>query len=312
MISSRLDGAGRFHPDLRTASRVLPRAGMSPRLLPLVRRATNHMTGDPGFTDAQVSDTSSVRVYRPEHASSRAPALLYMHGGGLLIGTPHQDERQLRKIADDLGVVVAAVRYRLAPEHQYPAARDDCYDALLWLAEQPGIDPNRIAVGGGSAGGGLAVATALTARDRGGPALCFQLLAYPMLDDRTALRPDPDRAYRRLWSNPANHYGWASYLGPAFGRSDVPPTAAPGRCEDFAGLPPAWIGVGTLDLFHDEDLSYAAGLRAAGVACSTMVVPGAFHGFDVVAGSAVAKDFHAAQVEALRTAFALADPHRSQ
>ena len=206
---------------------------------------------------------------------------------------------------------MATVRYRLAPEHRYPAARDDCFDALCWLAAQPGIDPARVAVGGGSAGGGLAAAVALTARDRSGPALCLQLLVYPMLDDRTAVRVDPDRAYRRLWSNEANHYGWSSYLGHAPGLPGVDPTAAPARCEDLAGLPPAWIGVGTLDLFHDEALAYAEGLRAAGVACTTGVVPGAFHGFDAFAGKPVVREFRASQVSALRSAFGLARYRRS-
>ncbi len=146
---------------------------------------------------------------------------------------------------------------------------------------------------------------ALTARDRRGPSLCLQLLVYPMLDDRTAVRPDPDRAYRRLWSNEANHYGWSSYLGHEPGRPGVDPTAAPSRCEDYVGLPPAWIGVGTLDLFHDEDLAYAEALRAAGVGCATYVVPGAFHGFDAFAGKPVAREFRASQVDALRSAFGL-------
>ena len=301
MISSRLDGARRFHPDLRTGSRLMPRH-LSSRLVPLVRWATTRLPGDPGFADAQVSDTASVRVYRPAHAPASAPALLYIHGGGLILGSPLQDEPMLRKVADHLGIVVAAVRYRFAPEHPYPAARDDCYDALCWLAEQPGIDRTRIAVGGASAGGGLAAATALTARERGGPTPCFQLLVYPMLDDRTALRPDPDRAFRRLWSNEANLYGWSSYLGEDVGTAGVPATAAPGRCEDFAGLPPAWIGVGTLDLFLEEDLAYAEGLRAAGVGCATFVVPGAFHGFDGLARAKVVAQFQASQVEALRVA----------
>ncbi|WP_243057500.1 alpha/beta hydrolase fold domain-containing protein [Nocardioides sp. SR21] len=301
---SRL-GAGRFHPELRAGSRLLPRAAVSPRLVPLLRKGIQRLPADPDFVESAVSPTAAVRVYRPAHAPSPSPALLYIHGGGLLIGSPLQDEAALRSIADELGVVVATVRYRLAPEHRYPAARDDCYDALRWLADQPGVDPTRVAIGGGSAGGGLAAATALHTRDRGGPALCLQLLVYPMLDDRTAVRPDPDSACRRLWSNEANHYGWSSYLGHQPGLPGVDPTAAPARCDDFAGLPPAWIGVGTLDLFHDEALAYAARLRAAGVACTTGVVPGAFHGFDAFAGKPVVREFRASQVAALRSGFGL-------
>ncbi|MFL6156114.1 MAG: alpha/beta hydrolase, partial [Marmoricola sp.] len=221
-----------------------------------------------------------------------------------VLGSPLQDEPMLKKFADELGAVVATVRYRLAPEHPYPAARDDCYAALLHLAAQPGIDPARIAVGGASAGGGLAAATVLTARDRGAPALCFQLLVYPMLDDRTAARPDPDAAYRRLWGNRSNHFGWSSYLGQVPGGPAIHPHAAPGRTTDFAGLPPTWIGIGDLDLFHDESLAYAAGLRAAGTEVTVEVVPGAFHGFDAFAGKAVSRTFRAQQVAALRAAFA--------
>src|SRR6478609_9334511 len=182
-MSSRLGGARRFHPELRTGSRFLPRAAVSPRLLPWIRKAVRRLPADPAFVETQVSDTAAIRVYRPTHAPATSPALLYIHGGGLLIGSPLQDEPALRSIADELGVVVATVRYRLAPEHRFPGARDDCFDALRWLAEQPGIDPGRVAIGGGSAGGGLAAAVALTARERHGPALCLQLLVYPMLDD---------------------------------------------------------------------------------------------------------------------------------
>lgn len=303
-MRSRL-AAGRFHPELRAGSRVLPRAVVGPRLVPLLRTGIQRLPADPDFVESPVSSTAAIRVYRPAQAPSPSPALLYIHGGGLLIGSPLQDEAALRSIADELGVVVATVRYRLAPEHRYPAARDDCYAALAWLAAQDDVDPTRVAIGGASAGGGLAAATALHARDRGGPALCLQLLVYPMLDDRTAARPDPDRGHRRLWSNEANHYGWSSYLGHRPGLPGVDPTAAPARCDDFAGLPPAWIGVGTLDLFHDEALAYAGRLRAAGIACTTGVVPGAFHGFDAFAGKPVVREFRASQVAALRSAFDL-------
>ena len=124
-----------------------------------------------------------------------------------------------------------------------------------------------------------------------------------MLDDRTATTPDPDRALRRLWSNESNHFGWSAYLGHEPGRDGVEPTASASRCTDLAGLPPAWIGVGTLDLFHAESLDYAERLRAAGVACSAYVVPGAFHGFDALARTSVARDFRASQLRALRRAF---------
>jgi acetyl esterase/lipase len=304
-VGSRLGGARRFHPDLRTVSRLLPRAQVASWHLAPIRRLLRRLPDRSGFVETEVSATAAVRVYRPAHAPASAPALLYIHGGGLVIGSPLQDEPALRALADELEIVVATVRYRLAPENPFPAARDDCYDALVWLAAQPGVDPARLAIGGASAGGGLAAATALTARSRNGPVLCHQHLIYPMLDDRTALRPDRDRAFRRLWSNESNYFGWSAYLGGAPGLADQDPTAAPARCTDFTDLPPAWIGVGTLDLFHDESLAYAEGLSKAGVSCAMYVVPGAFHGFDAFADTDVARDFRATQIVALREAFGL-------
>lgn len=200
-------------------------------------------------------------------------------------------------------MVVVAVDYRLAPEHRFPVPLDDCYDALAWVARQGYVDPGRLAVGGASAGGGLAAALALLAHERGEIELAFQLLAYPMLDDRTALRSDIDQANFRLWNNKANAFGWRSYTGRPPGSAEISGLAAPARYGDLAGLPPAWLGVGTLDLFHDEDLVYAGRLREAGVECTVDVVDGAFHGFDVVRPKAgVSEAFRAAQVAALAAA----------
>ena len=207
--------------------------------------------------------------------------MLWIHGGGYVMGTAAQDDRICRRFADRLDIVVAAVDYRLAPDHPFPVPLHDCYDALTWLTHQPEVDPTRVAVGGASAGGGLAAALTLLARDRGQVDLCFQLLAYPMLDDRTSLRRDIDERRLRLWSVNANRFGWRSYLGRAPGSTEVSPLAAPSRCDDLRGLPPAWIGVGTCDLFCDEDIDYAGRLRESGVPCELDIVNGAFHGFDL-------------------------------
>jgi acetyl esterase/lipase len=221
-----------------------------------------------------------------------------------VIGCAAQDDGFCRTIADRLGAVVAAVDYRLAPEHTFPAALDDCYDALVWLARRSDIDETRVAVGGASAGGGLAAALALAARDRAEISLVLQVLAYPMLDDRTALRKDIDQHNFRLWNNKANAFGWQSYLGTTPGSADVSGLASPARHPDLSGLPPAWVGVGTLDLFRDEATVYADRLLAAGVHCDVDVVHGAFHAFDLMSPkSSITQQFRAAQVRALARAF---------
>jgi acetyl esterase/lipase len=224
---------------------------------------------------------------------------LWIHGGGYVIGTAQQDDELCRRFARVLGVTVAAVDYRLAPEHPYPAPLEDCYAALTWLAALPAVDPARIAIGGASAGGGLAAALALLARDRGEITPTLQVLAYPMLDDRSG--STPENPNYRLWGPKSNRFGWAAYLGNA-----DPKVAVPARHEDLSGLPPAWIGVGTHDLFHDEDVAYAARLTAAGVPCQIETIPGAFHGFDLVVPKAgVSKAFFASQCASLRSALAV-------
>ena len=222
---------------------------------------------------------AGVRLYRPANAGT-TPALLWIHGGGYLIGSPEQDDMLCRRYVERLGITVAAVRYRLAPENPYPIPLEDCYSVLTWLAALPGVDADRIAIGGASAGGGLTAALAFLARDRGDVRPVLQVLSYPMLDDRT-VDPSLDRPGFRLWNTASNRIGWTSYLGGA-----DPAMAVPARRQDLAGLPPAWLGVGTLDLFHDEDLAYAARLNAAGVPCEVHEVPGAFHGFDGIAPKA--------------------------
>ncbi|MQY29170.1 alpha/beta hydrolase [Nocardia aurantia] len=293
-----------FHPDLRGAARWLPRSPVNKRSLPVVR-ALSGLASRRVPRDVRVEPAGdiTVRVYRPPTAPARSPGLLWIHGGGYVIGSAAQDDWLCRHFARELGIVVVSADYRLAPEHPFPVPLHDCHDALAWMARQPDIDAERIAIGGASAGGGLAAALALLAHERGEVRPVFQLLAYPMIDDRTVLRTDLDESHFRLWNNKANAFGWQSYTGLAPGSPSISGLAAPARYEDLSGLPPAWIGVGSLDLFHDEDLAYAKRLADSGIACETLVVDGAFHGFDeVFAKTGVAKGFRTAQVAALAAA----------
>jgi acetyl esterase/lipase len=233
------------------------------------------------------------------------PALLWIHGGGYVLGSASQDDAVARAFCEALGIVVVAVDYRLSPQHRFPLPLEDCYDALRWTANRPSVDPTRIAIGGASAGAGLAAGLALMARDRGEVEPIFQLLAYPMIDDRTATRTGIDESNFRLWNNKANAFGWRAYTGLEPGSPQMSGLASPSRSDDLAGLPDAWIGVGTLDLFHDEDVEYARRLQQAGVACDLQIVDGAFHGFDLVAPRAgVTGAFRAAQIAALAAAYA--------
>ncbi|MBW0014561.1 alpha/beta hydrolase [Mycobacterium sp.] len=291
------------HPDLRRIARIAPRHMIGPRSLPIMRTlgGLSERRRKPASPEVEVITLGSgagVRLFRPAGASEPTPALLWIHGGGYVIGTAQQDDWISRRFSSRLGMTVASVEYRLAPEYPYPAALEDCYSALTWLAGLPAVDRKRVAIAGASAGGGLAAALALLARDRGEVSPAFQVLVYPMLDDRSsATGPSPNH---RLWSTRSNRFGWSAYLGGA-----DPAVAVPGRRDDLSGLPPAWIGVGTHDLFHDEDLAYAQRLIDAGVPCHVEVVTGAFHGFDVVARKApVARRFFDSQCEILRAALA--------
>lgn len=286
------------HPDLRRTARFTPRRLVGPRTYPLIRRLLE-LRGGGAPSPAEVIDLgpgSGVRLFRPADATEPAPALLWIHGGGYVIGTAKQDDLLCHRFSTRLGITVASVEYRLAPEHPYPAPLEDCYSALTWLAKLPSVDSQRVAIGGASAGGGLAAALALLARDRAEIAPIFQLLTYPMLDDRSSATIG-NRGYR-LWNQRSNHFGWAAYLGDA-----DPQVAVPARRADLSGLPPAWIGVGTHDLFHNEDLAYAQRLRDAGVSCHVDVVPGAFHGFDIwVPKAQVSQQFFDTQCDSLRAA----------
>jgi acetyl esterase/lipase len=292
------------HPILyapfRLTSRTLVRAvqTLPVRPAPVAPGVTvdrRQLPGDPSI---------DVYVYQPAARPTPSGALLFIHGGGFVIGHPATYHTLCSRIAAELGILVVSVDYRLAVGHPFPAGLSDCFRALQWIHDEvPGVDPARVAVAGDSAGGGLAAALAQMAHDRGVP-VCFQALIYPMLDDRTVLREDHLGTGELVWTPASNRFGWTAYLGHRPRHDEQRPYAAAARREDLSGLPPAWIGVGDLDLFHQEDVAYAGRLRAADVPCELVVVPGMYHGADsfLDGRAATMTAFRAGMIEALRRA----------
>ena len=295
-------------PELRTAALGASSIPFNKLTLPIVRMAMGFSSSPgPGVTVTKhhVEDSAvDVLVLTPTEHPAPRPALLYIHGGGMMAGTAQFEVAHAAPLVRKLGAVAVSPDYRLAPENPFPAALDDCMATLQWMAknaDELGIDPDRIAVCGVSAGGGLAAAIAQRSFDEGIP-LRAQALVYPMIDDRTALRDDLAGRGELTWSPKSNRFGWTAYLGREPRMSDAPEYAAPARRTDVAGLPPAWIGVGGLDVFYDEDVAYAEKLKAAGVPCELVTVPGMYHGADGIVQKALSmRDFRASMVEHLRT-----------
>lgn len=224
-----------------------------------------------------------IRIHRPVGVDGLLPCVYSIHGGGYVLGSHLVDDLLFERWCPELGIVGASVDYRLAPENPYPGPLDDCHAGLRWVyehAEDLGVDRSRIGVYGMSAGGGLAAGLTLRARDLGGPSIAFQVLVSPMLDDRQ-LTPSSRLDGLPVWSRESNAFGWRSYLGELYGRPDVPDHAAPARCRDLSGLPPAFVAVGTLDGFRDEDVDYGLRLNHAGVEAEMHVYAGAPHGFQM-------------------------------
>lgn len=238
-----------------------------------------------------------VRIYRPENHSGLLPALLWIHGGGYMLGDIDQEDLSAKQLSGAGECVLVSVEYRLAPEYPYPAPLEDCYAALIWLSARTGelkVDPSRIAIGGASAGGGLAAGLALLARDRVEVNPVFQLLIYPMINDCTVAPASDSLRDALFWTRASNLAGWRSYLGCEPGSKEVPCYAAAFRAENLKKLPRTYIAVGDLDLFAREDIEYAGRLIAAGIPTELHVYPGGCHAFDgLVPAAGISKRFTA-------------------
>lgn len=227
----------------------------------------------------------SVRIYRPVNATGTLPGLFFIHGGGMVLGNLDTEDGLTTMFCETLGAVIVSVDYRLAPEHPAPAAIDDCVAALSWMdanADDLGYDPSRLGVFGASAGGGLAIATALRVRDNGGPSISFLMPIYPMIDDTNTTRSSQEITDVGIWDRDGNIEAWGWYLG----GQPADMYAAPARAEDLRGLPPTFIDVGEMDLFRDEDIAFANRLMQAGVPTEFHVYPGAYHTSEIFAPEA--------------------------
>jgi triacylglycerol lipase len=315
LYTKRAHSYARLHPELRSPLLRVRTPAFTPWFVKLLRSldvnfptpADVHVEsrcapGPPGAPDVRVF------VYRPHTLPKPAGALLFIHGGGYVIGAASMFHATSARYARELGIVVVSVDYRLAPDTPFPGPLEDCYAALRWIQAQAdalGIDPARIAIAGESAGGGLAAALAQLAHDRGEVTPVFQVLFYPMLDDRTTLQTEHAGRGEFVWTPASNLLGWSAYLGRKPALDNAPAYAAPARRQNLAGLPPAWIGVGELDLFYPETTEYARRLAEAGVPCELYTVAGAYHAFEAFHPNApVSQTFLAQSLAALRQALA--------
>jgi triacylglycerol lipase len=297
LVAPELAAALEFFPDLDFSQGMTAfRGQFDMRMLPPLPPELEAVPAEEHFLPgtAGAPDVRVLHYTPPGTADAPHGALLHIHGGGYVLGNPDMNDAANRAAALAHDIVVVSVDYRLAPETVWPGALEDCYTALAWMhdnAAELGIDPARIAIAGESAGGGHAAALALHARDRtratgGGPAICFQLLDAPMLDDRTGTSADPHpHTGHFVWTPEKNRFGWRALLGVEPGGPDVPQAAVPARAADLSDLPPTFISVGALDLFLEENMEFIRCLTRSGVPAELHVIPGAYHGFGLTQGT---------------------------
>jgi acetyl esterase/lipase len=308
----------RINPELRELLPTLPQEKFSREELPQIRaeseKAFGRMRPDGGEAKCSVYNKMvpgpegepdvRVRIYEPFKKSPSLPGILYIHGGGYIIGSPEMTETACVQLVAEIDCVVVSVDYRLAPENPFPAPLEDCYAALRWLSENAselGVDARRLAVTGSSAGGGLTAALALLARDRKGPPITLQLPLCPMIDERNITPSSREFTDPRVWSREKNLFGWQMYLGPMYG-GEVSPYAAPSRAVNLAGLPPAYIYVGELDALRDETIEYVTRLLQAGVPTEFHIYPGCYHSFEMAAQAEISRRAKSDLMHAIRRA----------
>jgi acetyl esterase/lipase len=289
-----------FDPELEAVLGLLGETlppSITPEMIPLMRQApiaapVDDLLAERGISRSDVTIAGHegaeivVSVLAREGRTGTGPGIFHTHGGGMIIGDRFVGIAGIVDWIERFDAVCVTVEYRLAPEFPDPFPVEDCYAGLVWTAEhaaQLGIDPDRLIIAGGSAGGGLAAGVALLARDRGGPALAGQVLIYPMLDDRDASVSTHQVDGVGVWDRTSNVTGWSALLGDRRGTVGVSIYAAPARATDLSGLPPAFIDCGSVEVFRDEDVAYASQLWADGVQAELHVWPGGFHGFDMMA-----------------------------
>lgn len=282
----------RVIPELLEVLDKFPGLSLDQELIPQVREALKDGYEPVDQTDVSIeviaieaydNEEINIRVYKPRNLNDNLPGLLWIHGGGYVLGAAESDDALCVRYVKDIGCIVVSVDYRLAPEHPYPTPLEDCYSALCWMvnnAEQLSIDINKIAVAGSSAGGGLTAALTLLARDRNFPKVHVQLPLYPMIDDSNNTPSANEITEGMIWNQQLNDMGWKLYLGKLYGTDNIPPYAAPARAIDYSNLPYTYTFIGQLDPFRDETLTYVTKLAQAGVDVEFHLYPGAYHGFE--------------------------------
>lgn len=304
----------RVHPELLNDLELFGNLEVTKETLPAIREGSAA-----AYTESEIPETIQVKketiigvdnneiklkIYAPSNQSTSLPALLWIHGGGYIIGSYEENDLLCFDFVEQANCVVVSVEYRLSPETSYPGPLEDCYSALKWMADNSNelnIDVNHLGIAGASAGGGLTAGLSLLARDRNYPKLAFQMPLYPMINDKNNTPSANEITEGMVWNQKLNQFGWAMYLGDLVNSDEIPIYAAPARATDYSDLPPTYTCVGQLDPFRSETIDYVMKLAEAGVDVEFHLYPGAFHGFDLISTSDYAQNAKKQYVNAVKT-----------